>query len=124
MTMTGKGQSLTGDDDQDVEDLVVKYTGTATGAFDFKYIKGVGEKIDRSLFYMADSTSGYVKNKQESLQNQMDNIDQKINDMEERLTKYQDSLIAKYAAMESMLAQLQAQQSWLTSQINSFSSNR
>lgn len=123
MSMTGKGQSLTGDDDQDVKDLVVKYTGTATGTFDFKYIKGVGEKLDRSLFYMADSSSGYVKNKQESLQNQMDNIDQKINDMEERLTKYQDSLIAKYSAMESMLAQLQAQQSWLTSQINSLSSN-
>jgi flagellar capping protein FliD len=43
--------------------------------------------------------------------------------MEERLTKYQESLIAKYSAMESMLSQLQAQQSWLTSQINSLSSN-
>ncbi len=117
MTMTGQGQILIGGDDQDVEDLRLKYTGTGTGTFDFTFIKGVGEQLDHALYSMSDSIDGYVANKQESLQNQMDKIDDKIDDMEVRLTKYEETLIAKYTAMEKLLSQLQSQQSWLTSQI-------
>ncbi len=117
MTMTGQGQILIGDDGQAVEDLRLKYTGTGTGTFDFSFIKGVGEQLDHALYSMTDSIDGYVANKQDSLQNRMDNIDDKIDDMEVRLTKYEETLIAKYTAMEKMLSQLQSQQSWLTSQI-------
>lgn len=118
MTMTGSGQSLTGDDDQDAEGLVIKYTGTGTGILDFTFTKGVGEKLDQVIYSMTDSIDGYVAGKQDSLQRQMDNIDEKIEGMEVRLTKYQETLIAKYSAMESMLSTLQSQMSWLTSQIS------
>lgn len=117
MTLTGKGQTLIGDDDQDVEDLRLKYTGTGTGIFDFTFIKGIGEQLDHALYSMSDSIDGYVANKQKSLQSQMKNIDNKIDNMEVRLTKYEETLIAKYTAMEKLLSQLQSQQSWLTSQI-------
>ena len=59
-----------------------------------------------------------MANKQKSLQNQMNNIDKKIDRMEMRLTKYQETLIAKYTAMERLLSQLQSQQSWLMNQIS------
>jgi flagellar hook-associated protein 2 len=123
MTMTGKGQTLTGDDDQDVDGLVIRYAGTGTGTFDFTFIQGVGEQIDQALYSMTDSIDGYVATKQKSLQSQMDKIDKKISNMEVRLTRYQATLTAKYSAMEAMLNTLQSQQSWLTSQISSLPSS-
>jgi len=124
MTMTGKGLILTVDDSQDAAGLVVKYTGTSDIAtLDFAFSRGVGEKLDQALYYITDSLSGYVANKQASLQNQMNNIDKKVSDKQASLTRYQESLTAKFAAMESMLSTLQSQQSWLTSQINSLTSS-
>jgi len=51
-------------------------------------------------------------------------IDKKIENMEVRLSRYQETMIAKYAAMESMLNTLQSQQSWLSSQISSLTGNK
>ncbi|HRR69039.1 MAG TPA: flagellar filament capping protein FliD, partial [Desulfomonilia bacterium] len=118
MSMTGRGQILIGDDDQAVEGLRLRYTGSETGMVDFSFIKGVGDKLDKALHYMSDGIDGYVANKQKSLQNQINNIDKKIDRMEMRLTQYQETLIAKYTAMERLLSQLQSQQSWLMNQIS------
>ena len=119
MTMTGKGQVLVGDDEQDVKNLRLKYAGSDTGTFDFTFIKGVGEKLERTLYSMSDSLSGYVANKQKTLQNQMTKIDRRIDSMESRLTRYQETLMAKYTAMETMITQLQSQMTWLNGQIDS-----
>ncbi|HRS56454.1 MAG TPA: flagellar filament capping protein FliD [Desulfomonilia bacterium] len=118
MSMTGRGQTLIGDDDQAVEGLWLRYTGSETGMVDFSFIKGVGDRLDKALHYMSDGIDGYVANKQKSLQNQINNIDKKIDRMEMRLTQYQETLIAKYTAMERLLSQLQSQQSWLMNQIS------
>ena len=118
MSMTGRGQILIGDDDQAVEGLRLRYTGSETGMVDFSFIKGVGDRLDKALHYMSDGIDGYVANKQKSLQNQINNIDKKIDRMEMRLTQYQETLIAKYTAMERLLSQLQSQQSWLMNQIS------
>jgi flagellar hook-associated protein 2 len=123
MTMTGSGQALTGDDEQDVEGLVLSYTGTAIGSFDFSFTTGVGEKMDRALFSMTDAFGGYITDKQESLKNQMDNIDQKIENLEKRISMKEEAMINKFVMMEKLLSQFQSQQSYLTSQINSLSSN-
>jgi flagellar hook-associated protein 2 len=119
MTMVGSGQTLTGNADQDVEGLVINYTGTSTGTFDFNFTKGVGDMLDKALDLMSDSVSGYVSKKQQSLQNQMSDIDNKIADMEERITRYQETLTSKFVAMETAISKLQSMQTWLTSQINS-----
>lgn len=118
MTMTGRGRTLTGDDGQDVEGLVLSYSGSSTGTFDFGFVRGVFARLDTTLYSMTDSISGYVAGKQTSLQSQMDKLDDKINDMEDRLTRYEESLRAKYTIMEKLLSTLQAQQSWLTSQVS------
>jgi len=123
MTMTGNGQNLTGDDDQDVEGLVLNYSGTTIGTFDFTFTTGVAEKLDRTLYSMTDSLEGYVAYKLDSLTNQIDTIDTKIENMERRLEKREEILMNQYIAMESMLSTLQAQQDWLTSQIESLTSN-
>jgi len=123
MTMTGKGRLLTGDDGQAVDGLVISYTGTSTGTFDFSYIAGVAQKLDNALYSMTDSVDGYVAGKKNSLQSQIDKLDKKIEAMEERLTKYQEALTAKFTAMETALNTLQKTQSWLENQINSLTNS-
>lgn len=123
MTMTGRGQTLTGDDDQDVGGLVINYTGTSTGTFDFSFIEGVGAKLDEALSAMTRSIDGLVAAKQSSLQTMMDNIDKKISTMEDRLASYQEALSAKFTRMEVLLSMLESQQSYLTSQIDALSSS-
>jgi flagellar hook-associated protein 2 len=123
MTMTGRGQTLTGDDDQDVGGLVINYTGTSTGTFDFSFIEGVGAKLDEALSAMTRSIDGLVAAKQSSLQTMMDNIDKKISTMEDRLASYQEALSAKFTRMEALLSMLESQQSYLTSQIDALSSS-
>lgn len=123
MTMTGRGQTLTGDDDQDVGGLVINYTGTSTGTFDFSFIEGVGAKLDEALSAMTRSIDGLVAAKQSSLQTMMDNIDKKISTMEDRLVSYQEALSAKFTRMEMLLSMLESQQSYLTSQIDALSSS-
>jgi flagellar hook-associated protein 2 len=122
ISMTGKGQNLSGDNDTGVEGLYLAYSGTSTGTFDFTYTKGVGQKLDEALYSMTSTVDGSIAGKQKSLQTQMDNIDKKITAKEESLTRYEESLKARFARMESMLSTLQSQQSWLTSQISSLSS--
>ncbi len=115
MTMTGKGRMLTGDDDQDVEGLAISYTGTATGTFDFEFITGIGEKMDRALFYMTDPYEGYVADKETSLQNQINRIDDQIEAAEDRITRKQEILVNQFIVMEQLITQMQNQQSWITS---------
>jgi len=122
MTMTGSGQALTVDDDQDAESLVVKYTGTGTGTFDFDFITGVGEKMDRVLYFMTDTYDGYISNKKESLQSQIDTIDLRIEDEEDRLERYEQTLMNKFVMMETMLTSMQSQMEWLTGQIEGLGS--
>lgn len=119
MAMTGDGQTLTGDADQDVEGLIVKYTGTSSGTYNFDYTTGVGEKLDQALFYMTDPYEGYVANKQTALKKSMDNFDLKIAEAERRLEKRQEILVNQFVVMEKLLSGLMAQQQWLTGQINS-----
>ncbi|MDT8273632.1 MAG: flagellar filament capping protein FliD, partial [Desulfomonilia bacterium] len=118
MTMTGKGQTLTGDEGQGVEGLMIKYAGTALGTFDFQFITGIGEKLDRALYSMTDAISGYVAGKQKSLQNRMNSIDQKIEAVERRIERREEMLMKQFITMERLVAQMQSQQQWLTSQIS------
>jgi flagellar hook-associated protein 2 len=123
MTMTGSGQALTGDSGQDVDGLVVQYTGTSTGTFDFTFSKGVGDSLSEILDNMSNSIYGSVTQNEQSIQNHMTSIDKQISDMEERITQDQDTMTQKFVAMETALSQLQAQQSWLTSELSSLSSS-
>ena len=118
MTMTGSGQTLTGDSGQGVDGLVVQYTGTSTGTFDFNFSKGVGDSLSGILDNMSNSVYGSVAQTEQNLQNQMSSIDKQVSDMEARITQDQDALTQKFVAMETALSQLHSQQQWLTSQLD------
>ena len=114
------GQSLTGNSGESgIEGLVIKYTGTATGAIgSITLSMGIGELFDRALFQITDSASGYLSFKTKSMQGEIDSADTQIEQMEARLEKKMEMMINRFVAMETALARMQSQSNWLTGQIN------
>ena len=117
---TGSGQTLTGDEGaEDVEGLVINYTGTDTGEVgNILLTLGVAELFDRALFNITDVYDGYLSFKQESLKNSIDLFDSHIEDMEVRLDLKMENMINKFVAMEVALSKMQSQSQWLSGQID------
>jgi flagellar hook-associated protein 2 len=122
---TGSGQLLTGNTgDNNVDGLVVKYTGT-DGNSDVGNVKltiGAAELFDRVLYNITDSYDGYVAFKENSLQDNIDSLQTTMDDMNARLAQKQQSMINQFVAMETFISQIQTQSQWLTQQINQLSS--
>jgi len=118
---TGSGQLLMGNDgENNVDGLVIKYTGTAEGldVGEIKLTLGTAELFDRVLFNITDSYEGYVAFKQDSLQDSIDSFETKIEEMEARLDRKMENMINRFVAMETALSVMQSQSQWLSSQIN------
>ncbi|UCH07609.1 MAG: flagellar hook protein, partial [Deltaproteobacteria bacterium] len=117
---TGLGQILTGDDEEaNVDGLVIKYTGTATGDVgNIKLTLGTAELFDRVLFNITDAYEGYVGFKQDSLQNTINNLETQIEQMEARLSAKMENMINRFVAMEVALSKIQSQSQWLSGQIS------
>jgi len=118
---TGSGQILTGGDgENNVDGLVIKYTGTSENQ-DVGTVTltiGVAELFDRALYNITDSYDGYVAFKQDSLQGRVNDFDDQIENMEARLNRKMEMMINRFVAMELALSKLQNQSSWLTGQIS------
>jgi flagellar hook-associated protein 2 len=118
---TGSGQLMTGNDgENNIEGLVIKYTGTAEGldVGEIKLTLGTAELFDRVLFNIADAYEGYVVFKQDSLQDSIYSFETKIEEMEARLDRKMEMMINRFVAMERALSIMQSQSQWLTGQIN------
>ncbi len=117
---TGKGQTLTGNDDTtNVEGIAIRYTGTATGSIGSVTLSlGMGEILDRILDSYVDPYTGYLNAKNTAIDDSISSLNKQIEDMEARIELQRSSLYAKYQAMEITLSKLQQQQSWLTTQLS------
>lgn len=118
---TGSGQLMTGNDgENNIEGLVIKYTGSAEGldVGEIKLTLGTAELFDRVLFNIADAYEGYVAFKQDSLQDSIYSFETKIEEMEARLDRKMEMMINRFVAMERALSIMQSQSQWLTGQIN------
>ena len=124
-TAAGSGQYLTGDSgDNKVDGLVVKYTGTADNSDvgNVKLTIGVAELFDRVLYNITDSYEGYVAFKENSIQDNIDRLQTRMDDMQVRLNQKQQIMINQFVAMENFISQIQTQSQWLSQQINQLSS--
>ena len=122
---SGSGQLLTGNDgENNVDGLVIKYTGTTEGldVGDVKLTLGTAELFDRVLFNITDSYDGYLAFKQDSLQNSISSFGTKIEEMEARLNNKMEMMINKFVAMETALGKIQSQSQWLSGQLETVSS--
>ncbi len=79
---------------------------------------GVAELIDRALFYITDSVDGTITNKEETIQETIDRLNDDIGDLEIRIERKMAELERRFIAMETALSQLQSQSDWLSGQIN------
>jgi flagellar hook-associated protein 2 len=115
---SGSGEYLTGVSG-DADGLVVRYSGTATGdAGSFTLTFGVAELFDRALYHLTDSVDGYMANKEEAIQDTIDNLDKRIEAMEERVDRKMARMTNQFIAMEMALSAMQSQSDWLSGQIN------
>ncbi len=116
---TGVGQALTGDTGQTgIEGLVLRYTGTSTGAIgSIKLTMGIGELFDRALYQITDTVSGYLAYKTTSIQGEIDSENTQIEAMEARLSRKKEMLTYQFIAMESALSKIKNQGDWLMGQI-------
>ena len=118
---TGSGQLLTGDDgENNVDGLVIKYTGTAENldVGEVKLTLGTAELFNRALFYITDSYDGYVAFKQDSLKESIERFELKIEEMEARLDQRMEMMINRFVIMEMALSTIQSQSQWLAAQID------
>lgn len=117
---TGKGQTLTGNDGtSNIDGLVIDYTGTATGDVgDLNVTFGAGEIMYQELFGIVDNYDGYVSQKIDSLNDSIRRFDNDIERKEMQVELKRQSLLKQYLAMESTISGLNAQSSWLQSQLN------
>jgi len=121
---TGAGQLLTGDDgENNVDGLVIKYTGTDVDldVGDVKLTLGTATLFDRVLFNITDPYDGYVGFKLDSLQNNINRYETRIEQMEARLDRKTEMMINKFVAMETALSAIQSQSQWLSGQIDAIS---
>lgn len=118
---TGAGRVLTGSSgNANTDGLAVRYSGTGNDVDvgTLKLTLGVAELFKRSLYSITDATDGYAAFKQTSLQDQIDNIEDRIEDMQTRLDQKMEAMINRFVAMELALSRIQNMSSWLTGQIN------
>ena len=66
---------------------------------------------------MVDTFEGYITNKQNSIQSQIDRLSQQIEDMEGELDRKRTRMIQQFVAMEKVISKLQTQMNWLGQQI-------
>ena len=118
---SGTGETLTGQSGN-AKGLVVRYSGTATGAVGSMTLTyGIAELLDRQLYSIADSTYGFISDKEETIQETISNYDRQISKMQARIDRKMEEMEARFIMMETTLSKLQSMSSWMTGQLNSLS---
>lgn len=128
-TATGSGQILTGSDgNKSTAGLKVRVTlgerdllSGAEGSITLA--KGVAAKLNDLIDGLTASGTGLVDRRIKGYESQLKNLEDRISDYEDRLTKRRESLMAKFYAMEDVLASLNADSTYLSGQLESLSAN-
>ncbi len=126
---TGKGQVLTGDEDNKTTagvKMKITLTESQLNSGDEGTItitRGFASVMEEGLDYITKSQDGVIARKTNGLKGQVDNIAQRVKEFDERLALRRESLILKWAELETVLSQLQTEQGFLESQLANIDSN-
>lgn len=77
-------------------------------------VDGVMDRVSQMLDAMTDSVDGRFKTAKEGFDGRIENAEESIERYELSVSNYEDLLNAKFAAMESIISQLNVQSSYLT----------
>lgn len=108
---TGSGQFLIGKADNATTDgLQIQYTGTATGNVgSLIYTRGVTGSMMDSLQTFLDSDTGLMSSSDKSLEDQINDLNDRIKRVQERATARESELRQRFLAMEQAIQASQAQ---------------
>lgn len=121
---TGAGQLLTmAATDATIPGLSLRISATAPGALGtVTYDPGVAQRITTVSAQATDSVNGTITTASKGVQTVIDALNASADSMETALVAREATLRAQFTAMETAIAALQQQSSWLASQLNSLGS--
>ncbi|HEX3160426.1 MAG TPA: flagellar filament capping protein FliD, partial [Gemmatimonadaceae bacterium] len=115
---TGRGQVLTGAVGTAVAGLAVSYTGTtARSAGEIGYALGVAGMMERVVDGVVRNGDGTVAVQNTSIETSITSLQRRADDVQARLERRRESLVRQFTAMESAISRMNAQGSWLASQL-------
>lgn len=71
--------------------------------------QGLGQKLLAAVKLRTDAADGTIHLREDSIQSQISNLDDRIKDAQDALNVYQDQLVTKFAAYETLIGQLKSQ---------------
>lgn len=117
----GTGQYLVGKDTNSTSaGLQIQYTGTALGQVGvLNFTRGLSSIMTGSIFNVTDSGNGLLTATTKSVQSQIDDLTDQISSTQDRLTIREQTIRAKFLAMEQAMSTLQQQQAQLARMFSS-----
>ncbi len=126
---TGKGQYLTGDEDNEttagLKLMVTLGEGDISAGIEgtISFTRGLSSKIDKTLETITATKVGAIARKTSAIDKQVTELEEQIADYEAKLARRREDLYQEFLAMEEALSQYQSQGSYLQSQLNNIKSN-
>lgn len=118
---TGTGQILTGNEG-DGKGLSLIVTANAPVASATVNVSvGLGQRLGSRFSLLTDNQNGSITQKENSLTSSITNIDEQIKKVDARLEVRREGLLREFRTMETLIGQLQSQQSFLAGAIDSWS---
>ncbi|MBN2528283.1 MAG: flagellar filament capping protein FliD [Deltaproteobacteria bacterium] len=105
-------------DSSDLEDALARDTRGVAQLFsgnDDGTVSGMGDLLEEFIDKYVSKVDGVLKSQESGLQRMISRLDDSILQAEERITSYEESLTAKFTAMEISMNELQSQMSYMTS---------
>ncbi len=119
LTMTQTGNTFDGPAGSDLAGFTMQANNIKIGDTGTMNVSvGIAEQVSyRTGFYTEYSSQGAIYNQQSSLNKRNDDYQGQIDTLNMRIKKKSDDLTAKYARLESILATLKGQSSYLSQQL-------
>ena len=119
-TATVEGDYLVGASDYPEEGLKLKitYAGNSQETGDIRLSTGVAVQIDDEIDWITDSQDGLICGAEDGIQDAIDLLQDRIDDMERRLVVVEQNYRNQFNALEILMSQLNAQSNYLTGQLS------
>jgi len=112
---TGAGQFLTGDDGTTTAGVRIRHTGSGPTTANLTVgADGFFVKMEDLIGNFLAPISGAIDARLDGLEDSIDDLDDRIASMTDRAEQHREMLVRKFAALESVIGRLQAQQSFLS----------
>ncbi|MEW6743069.1 MAG: flagellar filament capping protein FliD [Planctomycetota bacterium] len=80
-------------------------------------LEGVGVRLDDLIEQFTDPLEGMIQTRKDALRDVVENLDDSIERAQDRLDIFEENLVKRFAAFETLIGRLNAQGSFLTTQL-------